>query len=358
MIHQIEPHITNAEIEAVSRYLHSGGWLTEFKETEKFEKAVAEFLGVKYAVAVTSGTAALYLALKACGIGHDDKVIVPNYTMIATINAIVWADATPVIVDTDDMLCIDIDKLDINESYKAMLYVPINGRSNNMSRVLEFCNLNDIRLIEDACQAFGSMDNGQYLGTFGEAGVFSFTPHKAITTGQGGMVVTNNILVYEQLKKLKDFGRVAIGVDEHNCLGFNFKFTDLQAVIGLSQMKTINMRLQRKKEIYTVYKNHLKDMPITLLPVKHETVPWFVDIILESNDTRNRLAAYLQDKKIGCRNFYPPINYQPIYAMDKHKYRCSEDIAPRGLWLPSSMTLSDSDIIKVCKIIREFFENE
>ena len=253
-INQVEPYITEHEVEAVSAYLRSGGWLTEFEHTEEFEARIAEFLGVRYAVVVTSGTVALYLALQALGIGIGDSVIVPNYTMIATPNAVKWSGAEVIVTDIEDeTLCLDLDQINLLENTKALIYTPINGRSGNMDKVTEFCRLNNLYLIEDACQAFGSKWKNINLGTFGELAAFSFTPHKIITTGQGGAVVTNNQVHYNKIKQLKDFHRTRPGVDIHTGLGYNFKFTDLQSVVGLEQHKIINQRIEKKKTIYRTY---------------------------------------------------------------------------------------------------------
>ncbi|MHC4278425.1 MAG: DegT/DnrJ/EryC1/StrS family aminotransferase, partial [Planctomycetota bacterium] len=242
-IHQVEPYVTEHEADAVGQYLSSGGWLTEFRKTEEFEKMLADFSGVKYSTVVTSGTVALYLSLLASGIGRGDKVIVPNYTMIATINAVKWAGAEPVIIDVEpSTLCINTEKIKPDPSCKALIHVSINGRSGKMAEVVEFCEDNNLVLIEDACQSLGSKCGDRYLGTFGEIGVFSFTPHKIITTGQGGATVTDDEGLYRRIKKLKDFHRTAPGTDWHDGLGYNFKFTDLQAVVGIEQMKIIEFR--------------------------------------------------------------------------------------------------------------------
>ena len=211
-INQIELLITENEVKAMTDYLQGDGWLTEFKKTEEFEQMIADFLGVKYAVVVTSGTAALYLSLLALGIGPGDSVIVPDYTMIATPNAVKWTGAEVILCDIDkENLCLDLDKVEATDNrnqsiskslWKTMIYVPINGRCGNMNEVIDFCNKYHMCLIEDACQAFGSKWNDKYLGTFGCMGVFSFTPHKIITTGQGGAIVTNSEKIYTRIKKL------------------------------------------------------------------------------------------------------------------------------------------------------------
>ena len=358
-IHQIEPLITENGVNAIIEYLHSGGWLTEFKKTAEFEQRIADFLGVKYAVVVTSGTVALYLSLLSSEMSPGDSVIVPDYTMIATPNAVRWAGLEVILCDVErDTLCIDLDKVEIKEDTKAMIYVATNGRSGNMNKVVDFCKSNNLYLIEDACQAFGSKWNDKFLGTFGDVGVFSFTPHKIITTGQGGAVVTNNKEVYTRLRKLKDFSRVRPGVDIHTGIGFNFKFTDLQAVIGIEQLKTIDYRIKRKKEIYEMYREELSDVEfIEVLPTDLEQiVPWFVDILLK-DVSRVAFISYLKENEIGSRGFYPPIHSQKPYS-DHGAHDVVSEIVPQGVWLPSSISLGSDEIKYIVETIKKFLSKE
>jgi len=361
-IHQVEPYITENEIKSVTEYLSSGGWLTEFKKTEEFEQMLSDFLGAKYSVVLTSGTVALYLSLLAMGLKEGDKVIVPNYTMIATVNAVKWASAEPVLVDVNPTnLCMDIGKIEVDLSCKALIYVSINGRGGNMDEVVRFCKRNNLVLIEDACQSLGSKWNNKYLGTFGNVGIFSFTPHKIVTTGQGGAVVTNDEELYRKIKKLKDFHRTAPATDWHDGLGFNFKFTDLQAVIGIEQMKTIDYRIKKKKEIYQRCREKLNDSKeVNFLPINlDETTPWFVDILLPNGELRDNLITYLKKNNIGSRPFYPPINHQPLYSsFERGSFPISESMAYRGLWLPSSVGISEYKIDYFCDKIIKFFRIE
>ena len=359
-IHQVEPYITDLEAKALTSYLQSGGWLTEFKKTEEFEKSLAEFLGVRYAVTVTSGTVGLYLALLAAGIRPGDKVIVPNYTMIATINAVKWTGAEPVIVDIDPVhLCTDLMTVKLDRSCKAFIYVSINGRSGNMNEVVNFSRRNNLLLVEDACQSLGSLWNNQCLGTFGDIGVFSFTPHKIITTGQGGLIVSNDEGIYKRVKKLKDFDRVAPASDWHEGIGYNFKFTDLQSVVGLEQLKIISFRINKKKEIFKRYQDLLKDISsIKFLPTDlTQTTPWFIDILLPSQVVCDQLMVFLKQHSIGSRPFYPPINHQKPYSdYPKGSFPISESVAYCGLWLPSSIGLADNKIDYICQTIRKFVQ--
>ncbi|MDP2947205.1 MAG: DegT/DnrJ/EryC1/StrS family aminotransferase [Nanoarchaeota archaeon] len=358
-INQIEPWIGEEEKMAMAEYLNSGGWLTEFKKTKEFEKRIADFTGVKYVAAVNNGTVSLVVALLALGIGKGDEVVVPDYTMIASANAIVLTGAKPLFVDINpETFCLDFEKTKkaISAKTKAIMLVTINGRYPKMEEFVELCKENNLFLIEDAAQSFGSKYKGKHLGTFGDIGSFSFSPHKIITTGQGGAVVTDNENFYQKILKIKDFGRPKSGVDYHEVMGYNFKFTDLQAVIGIEQIKKIDLRIRRKKEIFKLYQELLREIKeIEFIETDLEdTAPWFVDILVAKED-RNKLAEFLAERGIGTRPFYPAIHTQPPYSYVKGDFKNSEAISERGLWLPSSSFLKDEEIEYICNTIKEFY---
>ena len=360
-IPQMEPSIGKEEQDAVLTYLRSGGWLTEFKKTREFEKMIANYTGAKYCSVVSNGTVSLAIALWALGIKAGDEVIVPDYTMIASANAVVLAGAKPVLVDIDpENLCLDLEsaKKAITKKTKAIILVTINGRSPKMESFVALCRNKKLFLIEDAAQSLGSTYNGRHLGTFGVIGSFSFAMHKIVTTGQGGALVTNNRDIYKKILKIKDFGREESGIDYHQTIGYNFKFTDLQAVIGIEQMKKIKWRAKRKKEMFSMYKKLLKDtagvqfIETDLRNVSH----MFVEINV-NNGQRDELMAFLQKKGIGTRLFYPSIHTQPPYKWIKGTFLNSVAVSKKGLWLPSSLLISDKDIGYVCKSIKNFFNS-
>lgn len=352
-IPQVEPYITEAERKAVDEYMRSGGWLTEHEKTREFERRIAEYVGSKYAVVVTSGTVALYLTLLACGLKNGQSVVVPDYTMIATPNSVKWAGADVDLTDVHlETLCLDLSKVKLKPNTRALLYVSMNGRANRLDEVVEFCKTNGIALIEDAAQSLASKWHGKYLGTFGDAGVYSFTPHKIITTGQGGAVVTNDREIYEKVSSLKDFSRVAPGVDSHTGIGFNFKFTDLQSVVGIEQLRTIDFRMKCRRNIYRWYSEELADLqPIKFLETDlDEVVPWFVDVLMSV--PRDLVASSLKGLGIGTRPFYPPVHSQIPYAQSDYRFPVTTEVCPRGLWLPSSIGLSHTQVIHISRSIR------
>jgi perosamine synthetase len=358
-IRQIEPWIGEEEKSAVLDYLNSGGWLTEFERTRDFERIIANYVDSKYCSVVTNGTVGLAAALMALGIGKKDEVIVPDFTMIASANAVILAGAKPILIDINrNNLCLDLDQVEkvVTDRTKAIIYVSLNGRCSDMDKVVDFANHHNLKLIEDAAQSLGSRYKDKHLGTFGSIGVFSFSYAKIITTGQGGALVTDDNELYKKILMLKNSGRSNSGVDFSETIGYNFKFTDLSAVIGIEQMKKLDTRVKRKKEMYKHYKELLQDIPqIEMVNTNlKDTSPWFIDILVENN--KDKLAAFLDKKGIGTRPFYPPIHTQPVYSHTKGDFKNSEYFSQCGLWLPSSSFLTDEDIETVCNEIHEYFK--
>ena len=356
-IHQMEPWIGEEEKNAVIEYLDSGAWLTEFKKSREFERMICDYCGAKYCSLMPNGTLSLLVALIACGIQRGDDVLVPDYTMVATPNSVVLAGANPVFVDVEeDSLCIDFDdfKRRITMKTKALLLVSINGRvPTKMKAILDFCAKKNIIVIEDAAQSLGSFYDTRHLGTFGAIGSFSFSAPKVITTGQGGALVTDDDELHERIKKIRDFGRSAGGSDHYLTMGWNMKFTDLQAVIGIQQMKKLPWRVERKKEIYKLYKKNLSHIKnIVFVPTSSETSPWFIDVLI---DKREALMAYLRENNIGSRAFYPPLSSEPVYNLSD-SFPVAEKIACKGLWLPSSSKLLDDEIKKICGKVEAFYK--
>lgn len=346
MIDQIHPLFGVEEVNAVSDYMLSGAWLTEHKETELFEKKICEFLKVDYCIAVPNGTIALMLALDAHGIDGDSIVIVPALTMVATANSAMYLGAEVKACDVNDHGCMDYNCLEniIDDDISAVVHVSLNGRSKDIEKIASICEDRDIPLIEDACQSLGSKNNSMYLGTIGDVGCFSLSPQKIISTGQGGLIVTNNKEIYDRIKIIKDFGRIAPGSNYHDEYGINAKYTDLQAVIGLEQLRKLPYRIDRKKEIYNLYRKHLGEM---VIENNEEVVPWMVDII---SSKRNLIRAKLISKGIGTR-----LNY---LTLDKHKYLNTLDsffeanyLSNNILWLPSSIDLTNKEIEEICREI-------
>ena len=216
------------------------------------------------------------------------------------------------------------------------------------------CKERNIYLIEDAAQSLGSFYKGTHLGRFGEIGIFSFSMPKIITTGQGGALITDDDKLADRIKRIRDFGRDAGGSDHYLSKGWNFKFSDFQAVIGIEQMKKLPWRVERKKEMGRLYDKFLGDIPeVEIIPTNYDdTAPWFFDILC---DRRRELQAYLKDNNVGTRPFYPPLHSEPAYGYEDLRFPVTEEVAARGLWLPSSIFVTDEQIVYVCEKIREFY---
>jgi perosamine synthetase len=357
----MEPWFGSEEKEALSQYMEEGGWLTEFKRTTEFEQRIADYTGAKHCFVVNNGTISLTLMAIAAGIKAGDEVIVPNFTMIATPNSVKIFGAIPVFVDVEqDTLCMDIEcaRQAITPKTKALLLVTANGRYpiQGIEAFQYLCNEKNIVLLEDSAQSLGSWyPNGKHQGTIGLAGSFSFSSPKIISTGQGGAIVTNDDDMAYKLKRLKDFGRSVGGNDLHDSIGFNFKFTELQAVIGNEQMKKLPSRVERKKEILSLYKKSLANVKdLTFFDQDLScTTPWFIDVLVER---REELANYLKEKGVGSRVMYPPINKQVAYNIPG-EHPVSNLVGEKGLWLPSASQLTDVNIEYIVNKIQVFYHN-
>lgn len=357
-INQMEPSFDENEQRALNEYMLGGGWGTEFKKTRAFEDMIKEYTGAKHCWITANGTVSLSAALMAVGVGVGDEVICPDYTMVATPNSAELIGAKAVFVDIDrDTLCMDFEamKAAVTDKTKAVLLVSINGRyPKDMQAFVDFCKETGIHLIEDAAQSLGSFCNGKHLGRFGEIGSFSFSAPKIITTGQGGALITDDDELADRIKKIRDFGRAAGGSDHYLTKGWNFKFSDFQGVIGIEQMKKLPARVVRKKEMGKLYDSLLAGIPgVEVIKTDYEnTAPWFFDILCER---REALQQYLKENGIGSRPFYPPLHAEPAYGYTDLSFPVTEEIAAKGLWLPSGIMVTDDQIRYICETIRKFY---
>ena len=359
-IPQMEPWFDHNEREAIDRYMAGGGWLTEFELTRQFEQDIADYTGAKHCIVTNNGTISLTLAALAVGIAADDEVLIPNYTQIASPNSVYMFGAKPVFVDVEpDTLCMDIEQAiaAVTPKTRALMLVSANGRypAAGIERFVEFCGDHNLILIEDSAQSLGCRyPDGRHIGTVGLVGSFSFSVPKIITTGQGGALITDDDDVAARLRKLKDFGRSGGGNDIHDTIGYNFKFTDLQAAIGVEQMKKLEHRVELKREIYRQYAEGLKGVDgIRLMPCDLQAgAPWFIDTMATR---REELAAHLKAAGIGSRVMYPPINAQRAYARPG-SYPVSERVGVEGLWLPSAAQLTAEQIGRICAEVARFYD--
>lgn len=329
--------------------------------TVEFEKRLARLCKADYAVAVTSGTAALFLALCAAGVGFGDEVIIPDITFIATANAVSLTGAKAVLVDVySEDLTIDISKISnaITPKTKAVIPVHLSGRSAKVELLDELCRSNNLALIHDAAEALGSCNDIKPISSFGFASCLSFTATKLITTGQGGVVVMNDERVYQKIRALRDHGRPGRGTggnDIHDTIGFNFKFTDLQAAVGLAQLDTLERRLLNQKQMYSMYKDQLAGLTsLRLLPfnLSGGESPLWIDAIAKDRD---KLVKFLKEHGVETRNFWHPIHTQKPYSASEEFYPVATNAGKEALWLPSALSLTSEDINYVTSKIKGFY---
>lgn len=358
-INQMEPWFGIEEQDALNAYMGEGGWITEFKKTFEFQDLIKEYTGAKHCFVVNNGTISLTLMAMAAGLLAGDEVLVPNYSMIATPNSVKLFGAEPKFVDVDrQTLCISLEEIKshVTEKTRAVFLMNANGRyPAEIDEIVSFCNNNNLILLEDSAQALGSFyPDGMHQGRKGIAGSFSFSAPKIISTGQGGAIITDDDEVAMNISRLKDFGRSGGGNDVHATIGFNFKFTDIQAVIGITQMAKLKWRVVRMKEIYSRYMNNLAEIQEVCFFNQdlQNTTPWFIDVKVER---RGELMQWLRDCNIGTRVMYPPINKQAAYNV-QGEHLVSTEIGEKGLWLPSSSRLSNEQIDYICDRIKEFFK--
>jgi perosamine synthetase len=336
-----------------SNYLNDG------EVTTQFESRISEMVHARHAVAVTSGTAAIYLALAGLGIGPGDEVVVPDITFIATANAVTMTGAKAVLADINPNtlnLCPEALSAVITPRTKAVVPVHISGRAADVEAILKIAAERGIDVIEDAAEAFMSRHAGRCLGTFGKAGCFSFSPNKTITTGQGGVIVTNDDHLHARLRELKDQGRPVRGTggdDVHSSVGYNFKFTNLQAAVGLGQLTYLYSRMERMKAIYLGYLRGLEGVTGVHLPgfrLEDGERPQWTDALI---DRRDVVDVHLSAHNAHCRRFWFPLHTQSPYRASDELFPNASRVGPRALWLPSAFSLTDEDVSSTCTLVRE-----
>jgi perosamine synthetase len=358
-IPQMRPLFGGEERAELMAYLDEDGFFTEFKRTEAFERQIAEFTGARHCIVVNNGTVSLTLAAIALDIGPGDEVIVPDYTMIATPNSVKILGAQPVFVDVDPatlIMNLAATRAAITPKTRAIILVSANGRTPacGIAPFEALARETGVALIEDAAQSLGSFyPDGRHIGRAGAIGSFSFSAPKIISTGQGGALITDDDALADKLRRLKDFGRASGGTDVHDSIGYNFKFTELQACVGLAQMRQLPARIKRKKEIWCMYAEGLAGIPGIQLFVHELTLctPWFIDCRADSRET---LCAHLKAQGIGTRTMYPPIHQQKAYDLPGH-YPVAEGIGRNGLWLPSMIQLTNEQIYYITNVIKNFY---
>ena len=363
LIVQIEPWVDASELRELTRVIDST-FLVEHELTREFESMTAQLTGAKHAVAVCNGTMALFTCLRAMGIGPGDEVIVPNFTFIASANAVILAGATPVLCEVrQDTFCIDIGRAEelVSSRTKAVMPVHLYGQSADMPEVMAFAQRHGLQVLEDAAEGIGVRYEGRHVGTFGAMGILSYYGNKTVTCGEGGIVLTNDDDLAKAAYRTKNYGRDRKGTYIHETIGFNFSFTDLQAAIGIAQMKKLSTIIRKKREIHDRYVKELQRVqhfrPVYIDP-RCEPVFWFTSFLCSDPAA---LSLFLREQSIQTRRFFLPLHQQPCYADGKHirvaggDFTISESIYRQGISLPSSYSLTDEDQSYVIEQIRRFY---
>ena len=359
-----EPDITPEDIDTVvdvleSKCLSLGPYL------QKFEEAFATYIGTRYAVGVSSGTAGLHCAVRAADIGPGDEVITTPFSFVASANCVLYERAKPVFVDIDEKsLNIDSNLLPkaVTERTRAILPVHVFGQPCPMDEITSLANRHNLQVIEDACEAVGSEYRGRKVGTFGSAAVFAFYPNKQMTTGEGGIVTTDNPDLARKLHSLRNQGRDDMGSWlGHSRLGYNYRMGEINAALGLSQLSRIESLLTRRQKVADYYRERLKDVPgvEALAPLETTTrLSWFVFVVrLDPDISKLFLIQHLADMGVPSRSYFTPIHLHPFYrdlfGYKEGSFPVTERVARSAIALPFHTNFSEANVDIVVDCLRQ-----
>jgi perosamine synthetase len=332
---------------------------------DRFEEEFAAYIGVQYATTVTNGTAALHLALASCNIGPGDEIIIPDQTIISCAFAALYVGATPVLADVDPQTGnIALDKIEsyITPKTKAIMVVHLFGNPVAMDIVVAIAKKHNLLVIEDTAQAHGAVYKGVKAGAWGDIATFSFYANKTLTTGEGGMVVTNNKDFYEKAHTMKNLSHKPGKRFYHEMVGYNYRMTNLQAALGLAHLREIDTYLEKKEWMAKLYEQHLKKNAFLELPQPNKegrNTYWMYNVLLKENSplSRDTLLERLKTKGVDTRTYFYPLHSQPV-LQHKAKYTLSDlqtsiQIAEKGFYLPSGLAITEQQIFAVCKAVEE-----
>lgn len=355
-----EPLLQGREKEYVMDCLESNWISSKGSYVNEFEKAFSNYIGNRFSIATSNGTTALHLAMLALGIGEGDEVIVPTFTYIASVNCISYVGATPVFVDSNlDTWQLDLDQVEkkIGEKTKAIIAVHLYGNCCDLERLRKICDDHNIYLVEDCAEAIGTYYKNNHVGNLSDISTFSFFGNKTITTGEGGMVCTNDSFLKDRIELFKGQG-VSQDIEYwHEVIGYNYRMTNICAAIGLAQLENIEKVLVKKQEIIACYKNELEEVPVSFVQDEGVNSHWMISIVVENEYHRNDLRDYLGNHGIETRPFFHPIHLMNMYKgkEDSSGYPNAIKLSQRGLNLPSSPVLTEVQIKYICNKIKHYF---
>lgn len=356
-----QPSITALETDFVTDAVQSGWVSSRGEYIDRFEAFFAQYCGTQYALSTSSGTTALHLALAGYNIQAGDEVIVPDITFVATANAVTYTGAKPVFVDIDpETLCIDVERAEaaITRRTKAIIAVHLYGHPANVSALRAIADSKGIVVIEDAAEAHGASIRGEKTGSLGHCGVFSFYGNKIVTCGEGGMITTNDAMLYQRAKHLRAQAMSLTQRYWHTEVGFNYRMTNLQAALGFAQMQRISEFIQKKQAIFSEYQQHLASLHprvvLNRVTPGMQNVYW--QVCMEVNDwsalVRDQFMQQLAAHGIESRPYFYPISDMPMYAADEWRTPVAHTISERGINLPSYFDMRSQDVAEVCNVIR------
>jgi perosamine synthetase len=356
-----KPFFSGKEKDLVLECIDSTWISSKGKFINQFEDEFSNYLGVRHAVSVMNGTVALHLALEAIGVGPGDEVIVPTLTYIASVNAISYTGATPVFVDSEP----DFWQMDPNDFVrkitsrtKAVMPVHLYGHPCDIEKIIEVAGSKSIHVVEDCAEALGTKYNDKFVGGFGDVSTFSFFGNKTITTGEGGMVVSNNLKYADLALRLKGQGLANDREYWHDIIGFNYRMTNICAAIGCAQMTSIDEVISKKRQIASWYKESLNNLPVVVHQEKKGMTHsyWMVSILTDKVSDRDPLRLWLKQNGVETRPVFSPVNTMPMYFEGGSFFPVASDLSSRGINLPSYPDLSRDDVSKICEYIETYFK--
>jgi perosamine synthetase len=362
-----QPDVTNLDKKAVLEVLNTS-WLSLGPKLKEFEERVAEYVGAKRAIAVSNGTCALHLIIKALNLGKRDEVITTPFSFVSSSNCILYEGAKPVFVDIDPQtLCIDAEKIEkaITRKTKAILAVDVFGHPADWQKIKRIAKKHKLYLIGDSAESLGSKYKNKKCGTFADASIFSFYPNKQITTGEGGMVITNNPKIAEICESLRNQGRAPMKKEwnwlSHPRIGYNYRISDINCALGIAQLKRIEKIISKRRKIANLYNQKLKNISGIEIPyiASNIEMSWFVYVIrLKENYKkikRDDILLSLRKKGIGCSNYFSPIHLQPpykkIFGYKVGDFPICENISQRTIALPFYNNLKEEEMDYIVKVL-------
>lgn len=363
IIDMAKPELDQSDINEVLEVLSSGR-LALGPKAQEFEERMAEYVGVNYGVAVSSGTAALHILVRALDIKEGDEVLVPSFTFSSTVNVILYERAKPVFIDINpDIYTIDPEDMErkITKKTKAVLVVDVFGHPAEWDEILKVAERYNLKIIDDSCEALGAEYKGRKIGQFGDVACFAFYPNKQITTGEGGIIVTNNPEINTLARSLRNQGRDEMGSWlEHKRLGYNYRMDEMSAALGVSQLKKIETFLAKREKVARAYTERLNNLGFlrtqVIRPYVH--MSWFIYVItLEKGLDRDNVMKKMAERGIPTRGYFSPMHLQP-YIRDMFGFKggelpVTEDIAKRTLALPFHNNLSEDEIDEVVEALKD-----